>query len=320
MELEACRDRMSGCFYGCAVGDALGIFLEFKGRDVFPTVTEMLPSKQHGICAGSWTDDTSMMLCLAASMAANRGSPNGYSELAHYLEWFNNGYLSVNGICFDIGRTVRHALWKYEDTGNPVADTTDEGDQGNGSLMRIAPVPIFCWNDPDKSFDYGSATSQTTHAHENCNNICGIFSYIAVTAIQGGTKEAMLEDLKKWPQISDPEVQSILAGDFLKKSRDQIKSSGYVVDTFEAALWAFFTTDTFEEGAILAVNLADDSDTVGAVYGTLAGAYYGFEAIPERWLKALQGRKYLDGVFRDVMAVVMTQSPYLRPSRRVITI
>jgi ADP-ribosylglycohydrolase len=118
----------------------------------------------------------------------------------------------------------------------------------------------------------------------------------------------MLEDLKKWPQISDPEVQSILAGDFLKKSRDEIKSSGYVVDTFEAALWAFFTTDTFEDGAILAVNLADDSDTVGAVYGTLAGAYYGFEAIPERWLKALQGRKYLDGVFNDVVAVV-TSSP-----------
>jgi ADP-ribosylglycohydrolase len=252
------------------------------------------------------------MLCLAASMAANQGVRNDHSELAHYLEWFNKGYLSVNGICFDIGRTVRHALWKYEDTGNPVADTTDEGDQGNGSLMRIAPVPIFCWNDPDKAFEYGSATSQTTHAHENCKNICGIFSYIAATAIQGATKEHMLEDLKKWPQkwpqISDPEVQSILAGDFLKKSRDEIKSSGYVVDTFEAALWAFFTTDTFEDGAILAVNLADDSDTVGAVYGTLAGAYYGFEAIPERWLKALQGRKYLDGVFNDVVAVV-TSSP-----------
>lgn len=297
-------NRIKGCFYGCAVGDALGISLEFQDRDVLPTITEMLPSDHHGICAGSWTDDTSMMLCLAASMAANQGAPHGHSELNHYLEWFSNGYLSVNGYCFDIGGTVRGALWKYEDTGNPVADTTDKYDQGNGSLMRIAPVPIFCWNDPDKAYEYGSVTSQTTHAHTNCKTICGIFSYITARAIQGKPKETILANLEQWKHTASQELQSVLTCDFLNKSRDQIKSSGYVLDTFEAALWAFFTTNTFEEGAVLAVNLADDADTVGAVYGTLAGAHYGFINIPVRWIEALQGRNYLDGVFADVIDIL----------------
>jgi ADP-ribosyl-[dinitrogen reductase] hydrolase len=291
-------NRMKGCFYGCAVGDALGISLEFQDRDVFPTVTEMLPSPVHRICAGSWTDDTSMMLCLAASMAAQKGH-NDHSELAHYLEWAQHGYLSVNGRCFDIGGTVRNALWDYEDSGNPIASTTDTYDQGNGSLMRIAPVPIFYWNDPEQAYVCGSLSSHTTHAHTNCKTICGIFSYVVAGAIQGKSKPELLTDLRK--HSVSPEVQTVLS-EFLDKSRDQIKSSGYVLDTLEAALWAFFTTETFEQGAILTVNLAGDADTIGAIYGTLAGAHYGFDAIPTRWLTALQARHLLDAVFEDLMA------------------
>lgn len=302
------ENRMKGCFYGCAVGDALGCPLENAWRDTVPLVTEMIPSTNYGgLPAGSWTDDTSMMLCLAASMAACGGKVNANSELTHYVEWFRNGYLSVNGKCFDIGSITKYALLKFIHTGTPIDEPADELQQGNGSLMRIAPVPIFYWNKPNKAFHFGSISSSTTHNHSNCIHVCGIVSYVIACIINGeaDTKSKVFELLESWKNYgSDERLHSILSGEFKKKTRDQISSSGYIMDTLEAALWCFFTTDDFESGAILAVNLGRDTDTVGSVYGTIAGAFYGFDTIPSRWLDALLGRRYLDGVWADVLEVV----------------
>lgn len=302
--------RMKGCFYGCAVGDALGCPLEFKWRDSVPEVREMIPTESHGgLPAGSWTDDTSMMLCLAASMVAHDGLVNAESELTHYVEWFRKGYLGVNGKCIDIGTTTKRSLLKFIGTGTPIDEAADEYDQGNGSLMRIAPVPIFCWKNPDKAFHFGCVSSLTTHNHNNCVTVCGIVSFVIAHILKGEAtnKQQILELLKQWEYYNgDARLREILGGGFLEKTRDQISSSGYVMDTLEAALWAFFRTDDFESGAILAVNLGRDADTVGAVYGTIAGAFYGFHAIPERWIAALQGRRYLDGVWTDVLNIVQS--------------
>lgn len=302
------ENRMKGCFYGCAVGDALGCPLENAWRDTVPLVTEMIPSTNYGgLVAGSWTDDTSMMLCLAASMVSRGGLVDAHSELSHYVEWFRNGYLSVNGKCFDIGRTTKYALLKFIHTGTPIDEAADELDQGNGSLMRIAPVPILHWNNPNKAFHFGCVSSGTTHNHMSCVNVCGIVSYVIASIIKGDTttKQAVLEELERWQYYSgDERLRGILGGEFKEKTREQISSSGYVMDTLEAALWAFFSTDDFESGAVLAVNLGRDADTVGAVYATIAGAFYGFDAIPPRWLSALQGQCYLNGVWADVLKVV----------------
>lgn len=302
------ENRMKGCFYGCAVGDALGCPLEFKARDSMPPVTEMIPTSNHGgLPAGSWTDDTSMMLCLAASMAARGGVVNAHSELTHYVEWLRKGYLGVNGKCIDIGMTTKHALLKFIGTGTPIDEPAEEFEQGNGSLMRIAPVPIFTWNNPDMAFHFGYTSSLTTHNHPNCSVICGVVSFILASIFKGDatTKPRILELLKQWMYYSgDERLRDILGGGFTEKTRDQISSSGYIMDTLEAALWAFFRTDDFESGAVLAVNLGRDADTVGAVYGTIAGAFYGFDAIPPRWVAALQGQRYLDGVWADVLEVV----------------
>ncbi len=299
-------DRLRGCFYGCAVGDALGAPLEFSLRDTLPLVTTMQPLIRFRLPAGSWTDDTSLMLCLAASMAA-RGGLYAFSELSHYYRWWDEGYLSVSGTCFDIGRTTTLALAHFDKTREGVAPTTDDGCCGNGSLMRIAPVPIFAFlrhgGNAETAWTLGAKSSTTTHAHPLCIEACGLFSALVTCALRGESKATLLERLAGFAShVTDARLVALCSAAFLTKSRDAISSSGFVLDTLEAALWAFFRTPTFAEGAVLAVNLADDADTVGAVYGTLAGAFYGVDAIPSEWLGTLQGRRMLDGVFADLVA------------------
>ena len=305
-------DRRKGCFYGCAVGDALGLPLEFEERNTHPLLTEMVPATQwKTLAAGSWSDDTSMMLCLSASLVATHGVQDNYNQLVHYKSWWEEGYLSVAGYCFDIGRTTTLALAGFEKHGRTVAKTTQEGHQGNGSLMRIAPIPIlFHAHEATEIAAAAAQSSETTHAHPVCINACAIFAILCAHAINGKSKAELLEVLHSL-QFSPhpplpPSLVQIARCEFMHKSRNEIKSGGYVVDSLEAALWAFFKTSTFEEGAILAVNLAHDADTVGAIYGTLAGAAYGFSAIPSRWLTALQGRHMLDGVYADLISAHLT--------------
>jgi ADP-ribosyl-[dinitrogen reductase] hydrolase len=302
---SADENRMKGCFFGCAVGDALGAPLEFHARDELPLVTEMIPAEHWKLPAGSWTDDTSLMLCLAASIAA-RGGLDAHSELSHYMEWFSNGYLAVNGVAFDMGRTVTCALADFETHGYLVAHTTTAGFCGNGSLMRLAPVPIFVSSgaDYERAWRSGYESSKTTHSHPLCCESCGLYSVLIVGALHGKSKHELLEMLTGLAsKVTDARLVALCDGGFIRKTRDQIRSHGFVLDTLEAALWSFFNTDSFESGAILAVNLAHDADTVGAVYGTLAGAFYGYSEIPTRWLSALQGQRLLDGVWTDLFAV-----------------
>jgi ADP-ribosyl-[dinitrogen reductase] hydrolase len=298
-------DRARGAFYGCAVGDALGAPIESCPRDCGPVISDMIPADQWGLPAGSWTDDTSMMLCLAASLVATQGLPDGNSELVHYCHWYTKGYLSVSDECFDIGRTCKLALEHFMDTGETVAPTDTERYLANGSLMRTGPVGILAFGNVDVALEHGRACSATTHAHPLCMDACGVFSALVTRAIEGDSKADLLESLAFLSaQVHDARLLRVLDGSFMRKTRDEIRSSGFVLDTLEAALWAFFTTASFSEGALLAVNLGGDADTVGAVYGTLAGAFYGNSGIPEHWIITLQGRKYLDGVWKDIAVML----------------
>ena len=281
MELQ---NRYRGAMMGVALGDALGVPAEFKPRGSFPKVTEMIGGGPFYLNPGEWTDDTSMALCLGKSFI-DKGKFDAKDQMDKYWDWVESGYMSSNGRMFDIGDTTSEALCRYRKTGNPRAGVEDSKYSGNGSLMRLAPIPLFYYPDEYKCEQYAILSSTTTHASEDCLASCALFSRMICRALAGGSKGMILNDLyhDKWPSMSD-KAYNIAKGAYQNKTEDEIKSTGYVIHTLEAALWSFYTTETFEGGLIRAVNLGDDADTTGAVYGQLAGAYYGMNAIPQRWL------------------------------------
>ena len=280
----AIRDRTHGALLGLAVGDALGTSLEFTRRDTQPLHTEMLGGGPFDLQPGEWTDDTAMALALAASLISCSGF-NPHDLAARFVSWWQDGAYSCTASCFDIGLTTRDALARFVRTGDPYAGSTDPRTAGNGSLMRLAPVALFALRDAARADQLARDQSRITHAAPQAVEACALFVQLLREAILGQP-----DVLRPRAWSGDPAITAIAAGSWHPKTRDEIRSSGYAPDTLEAALWAVGTTASFEEALILAVNLADDADTVGAVTGQLAGALYGAFAIPERWLHLLAWR------------------------------
>lgn len=287
-ELDACK----GALLGLAVGDALGTTLEFKSPGTFTPLTDMVGGGVFGLKPGQWTDDTSMALCLADSLIEKENF-DAVDQLAKYVKWMKHGYNSSTGTCFDIGNATRQALYRYERTGNAYCGDHSRQSAGNGSIMRLAPIPIFYYKDPESLVKYASLSSQTTHAAPQSIDACVYMAMLMAGAIRGIEKKELLENLFSlipgfWKENPlDSTIAEIADGSYKTKEPPQIYASGYVVKTLEAALWAFYHTDDFESGALKAVNLGDDADTVGAVYGQIAGAYYGMSGIPKHWLNRL---------------------------------
>ena len=286
------RDRFRGCMMGLAAGDALGTALEFKPPGSFHPIDDMIGGGPFRLKPGQWTDDTSMALCLAASLI-ERGEFDALDQMQRYVRWWREGYLSATGSCFDIGITVAAALARFIDSNDPYAGSTNPFSAGNGSLMRLAPVPMFFSGDAAQAIARGADSSRTTHGAEEAVDACRYFSGLLVGALKGVKKDTLLaarycpvEEL--W--IRSPLVEKIAVianGSFKHREPPEIKGTGYVVHALEAALWAFYKAQDFREGALLAVNLGDDADTTGAIYGQIAGAYYGAEAIPVEWRRQL---------------------------------
>jgi len=285
-------DKCKGALLGLAVGDALGTTLEFKRPGTFDPIKDMVGGGVFNLQAGKWTDDTSMALCLADSLI-EKESFDAFDQLDKYVKWMKHGYNSSTGTCFDIGNATRQALYLYERTGQPYCGDTSRDSAGNGSIMRLAPIPIVYYKDPEKLAKYASLSSRTTHAAPQCVDACMYMATLIAGAIAGASKDELLANafsLTKdfWKQHPlDSTIMEIAEGSFKTRKPPEIYASGYVVKTLEAALWAFYHTTDFESGALKAVNLGDDADTVGAVYGQIAGAYYGKSGIPEHWLKRL---------------------------------
>jgi len=281
--------RFRGCLLGLAVGDALGTTAEFQPRGSFPEIADMVGGGPFELEPGQWTDDTSMALCLATSLLERDGF-DAVDQMNRYLRWFEEGYLSSTGKCFDIGNTVRAALIRYKQTGEPFSGSTDPRSAGNGSLMRLAPVPMFYFPDLERAVEMSAESSRTTHGAAECLDACRLFGYMLCTALAGEAREQVLSGANL-EMVKSPSIQAIARGEYRDKSRDQIRGSGYVVESLEAALWCFSQSDGFEHAVLLAANLGDDADTTAAVCGQIAGAYYGAEAIPPRWLERLAMRE-----------------------------
>lgn len=293
------RDRYRGCLLGLAAGDAVGATLEFCSPGSFTPLTDMAGGGPFHLKPGQWTDDTSMALCLAASLV-ERDEFEPADQMQRYVRWFRDGYMSSTGRCFDIGGTTRSALARFEATGEPFSGSTDPHAAGNGSLMRLAPAAMFFARQPETAIHFCAESSRTTHAARNAIDACRYFGGLLVGALNGESKENLLSpnftpvpgSWEKAPLA--PEIAEVASGSYQRRQPPQIEGSGFVVRSLEAALWAFHHSTSFEDGCLLAANLGDDADTTAAIYGQIAGAYYGAAGIPKRWLAKLAMRDLIE--------------------------
>lgn len=280
------KNKAVGAVIGSIVGDALGVPLEFSRRDVKPKVINMLGGGVFNLPVGGWTDDTSMTLALMKSLTDNKGF-NPVSVQQNFLSWRDDGCFSYDG-CFDIGVTTYEALESYsKDKVSPFTGLTHKMSAGNGSIMRLSPVFCFYSKDREQGSRIAVEQSKLTHAHPLC-----------------------LEYSLKCAEVVYDAFNGKLHQDILSQKgvhRDEVWSNGYVVNTYNAACWAISQTDNIKDALILAVNLADDADTVGAVTGMFAGALYGAESIPKEWVESLVWSKE---ILEDVELLYNTGSSF----------
>jgi ADP-ribosyl-[dinitrogen reductase] hydrolase len=270
------KDRYLGSLIGLAIGDALGAPVEFKARGSFAPVIKMQAGGPFDLKRGQWTDDTSLALCLASSLVEKNGF-DPYDQIERYLKWFRHGYMSCTGNCFDIGNTTKAALLRYEDNKDIYAGSVDDP-ATNGSLMRLAPIALFYFKNLSDTIKYAGLSSKVTHAPINCITACEDLALYIHRALLGEDKKSIFKDTRI---------------DF-NKSYEDISGKGDAQLCLEGAMWCFYHSQSFEEGVKLAVNLGDDTDTTGAVFGQLAGAFYGVKALPKDMLDDLWDRALIE--------------------------
>jgi len=278
-------DRFRGCLLGLAVGDAVGTTVEFMLRGSFKPVADMTGGGPFGLRPGDWTDDTSMALCMAHSLLSKAGF-DARDQMQRYWRWYSEGYMSSTGRCLDIGTTTSGALHRYEETGDPLAGSRDASASGNGGIMRLAPVVLFCYPDRDLILHYAAESSRTTHAAQECLDAARLLADFLHRALGGASKADVLAGSA--PEMFESgSVKAIAMGHYQPKSEHDIRGTGYVVRSLEAAAWCIYQSDSFKQAILKAANLGDDADTTAAICGQLEGAFYGAPGIPQQWLDKL---------------------------------
>ena len=298
---------------GVVVGDALGCPVQFESRAEVARhpVTGMRGYGTFNLPAGSWTDDSSLTLALLESIRRNDGV-NECDIMDNFVKWLDDGAFTPYGYAYDIGRGTMNAIREYKRTRDPHrAGGDSETNNGNGSLMRIMPAVLYAI---EKGLADGEAVAvvhrvgSLTHAHIRANIACGLYYFMAkaILTAQGSLPDRVRQGMNqgfafyerfladRGELASYDRLRDLSA--FAALPPDDIRSTGYVVDALEAAVWALVTTDTFEDALLKAVNLGDDTDTVAAIAGGLAGLAYGWEAIPADWLSAIQKREWIESL------------------------
>lgn len=318
-------DRVVGSLMGLAIGDALGASVEHRPRQYLVNypVHDMQAGGSWGLKAGQWTDNTSMALCLASSLLIKRAY-NPYDQMVRYLWWYRYGYLSSTGQCFNIGNTTRDALEEFSQRQynlkrhyriandaevdqlplGHVMKVTDfdvncglPGAIANDALTRLAPVPLFFYRYPETAVELSGYSARLTHGDARAIDACRYLGALIVAATRGEPKQSILSNdfyraHQAWfgPNTLHEEVYRVSLGSYKKPQGYDggIRGGIDIIQALEAALWAFWSDgNSFQTGILNAVNLGDDADSTAAVYGQLAGAYYGRSAIPVKWIKQL---------------------------------
>ncbi len=290
--------KIASALIGVCVGDALGVPVEFSSRSerLLHPVTTMISGGIHNQPPGTWSDDSSLTLCLADVLCHQGYDLDAIAQ--SFCRWYQEGFWTARGEIFDIGGTTEIAINRLRQGVLPLeAGETSDRSNGNGSLMRILPL-VFLY----KQESFPSLVvkvhycSKLTHAHRRSQMACGIYISIAIALLEGRTlKQAYLsgiERIKPFYEIGEfgeqfRYFQRVVSGDIETLDSNQIESSGYVIHTLEASLWCLLTTSSYSEAVLKAVNLGDDTDTTSAVTGGLGGIYYGLENIPSEWIKTL---------------------------------
>lgn len=306
--------KWKAAIYGAVSGDAIGVPVEFTSREdrkVDPVIG-MRGYGTHNQPAGTWSDDSSMILATMDSIS-KQGKLNYENIMERFGQWCLYGDYTPFGELFDIGDATVAAIKRYGRGALPIdAGGTGEWDNGNGSLMRILPACLFVLNNKSSNITEDikkiHSTSALTHAHLRSKIACGLYYFMIralieyegsmVERLQMGIKEAVefyrkddrnVDELENYKRLYD-------LVEFRMLSEQDIKSSGYVVDTLEATVWSLINTDSYEDAVLRAVNLGDDTDTVGTVTGGLAGVFYGYESIPSEWIDTLQRKELIDDI------------------------
>ncbi len=303
--MENIIKQIKAVMLGHAIGDALGVPVEFEERSALENspVTDMIGYGTYPFPKGTWSDDTSMSVATLDALCS--GCVDYTAVMENFVKWYAQNDYTPTGIAFDIGVTCQRAILNYLSTKKPSAvecGLNGEYSNGNGALMRIHPVAMMAWFGKNlrESFEnIIDCAAGLTHAHECSKLACRIYTLILFALLENPRKESIISALKSVGQRYSYSQEfyrfsRIFSDDFCKLPSCEIKSSGYVIDTIEAALWCILTSESYEECVLKAVNLGGDTDTVGAVAGGLAGALYGYDAIPKRWLDALIRREYIE--------------------------
>ena len=291
------KQKILGGILGVAVGDALGVPVEFERRDYLKanSVTRMLGYGTHNQPEGTWSDDSSLTFCLVESLC------KGFDlrDIGRlFVRWLDEGYWAPYGRAFDVGNTKYKAISRLRAGVDPVqAGGTSERSNGNGSLMCILPIALYSANSESKQMlDATHKASCLTHAHPRSQMACGFYNLMVTELLRGASPLKAYSrtvdyaaDVYATPPFSEELIHfnRLLDKRIHEEAEDTIQSSGYVIHTLEAGIWAFLRSSDFAEAVLSAVNLGDDTDTTGTVTGGLAGVYYGLEAVPEGWIKVL---------------------------------
>lgn len=300
---------------GVAVGDALGLPVQFMSRDelTLNPVTEMLPCNLYLSPIGTWSDDTAMSMAMYESIK-RLGYVDAKDIMKNFVKWMYEGEFSANDECIDEGNTCHYGIKNYKDHGNIyTCGKTGEHANGNGSLMRTMPICLYYAEKVksgktkvDDAIKDIHLVSALTHNHIRACMACGLYFFCVyailyedgnlITKLQKGMDEGF-----KYYGANEENIYELTNYgwfmdliEFAKLPVSAIKSTGYVVDTFEAAVWSLITTDSYKDAMLKAVNLGDDTDTIAAIAGGLAGLYYGYEGIPEEWLVVLRKREWIE--------------------------
>ncbi|WP_172194972.1 ADP-ribosylglycohydrolase family protein [Saccharibacillus qingshengii] len=309
------QSRLNGALLGLTAADALGVPVEFRPRtylDANP-VTDMFGYGTYNQPPGTWSDDSTMMWCTVESLALQKECDT--EDMAgRFVRWLTSGYMTPHGELFDIGNATREALERYrtEAVWARFAGLERESSNGNGSLMRILPMAFYVRGmEAAERERLVAEVSSITHRHPRSILACQIYVEIALRLLDGRSAgQACLEAAAavRERHADHPELETferVWNGSLAALKREDIRSSGYVVDTLEAALWCLLTTSSYREAALKAVNLGEDTDTTGAVVGGLAGILYGEAGIPAEWisqLAKLNELRALGGRFSSMLA------------------
>lgn len=288
---------------GHAIGDAMGVPTEFCIREhlLKNPVKEMISSLKVGQPAGAWSDDTSMEICTIESYI-ECGEFNYGNIMSKWVEWINEGKYTANGDVFDVGRTCLTAIRKFSDGIAPVKCGLDgENSNGNGSLMRILPVALYSYSkklSDEEIVNLTNDLSSLTHANDISKLGCYIYVRFVIFLLEGKSKEETYNNIKQldyssYSKHAIEQYKRILTNNIKDCKLDDIKSTGYIVDTLECVLWILLNANSYKETIIATTNIGNDTDTIGAIAGSMAGIIYGIENIPKGWLDKLLKKDYL---------------------------